>query len=195
MKSEKNSLDPAFVHEIREMLRQARQKAYAAVNFAMVETYWHPGRRIVEEEQAGARRAAYGEQILKELSKALSGEFGKGFSSPNLQNFRQFYLTYPVEEICYTLCSKLTWSHNRLIMRMENSNARIYYLHEAAQQMWSVRQLERNISSHYYERLLVATGGHHLPAAELAAEINRERRLLIELTQTVHPGKRKGGGV
>lgn len=154
MDSDKNTLDPAFIRDIRNMLDQARQKAYAAVNSVMVEAYWHIGRRIVEEEQHGNARAGYGERLLKELSIALSADFGRGFSSPNLRNFRQFYLTFPDQEICYTLCNKLTWSHNRLIMRLENAHARLYYLKESALQMWSVRQLERNIASHYYERLL-----------------------------------------
>jgi predicted nuclease of restriction endonuclease-like (RecB) superfamily len=88
---------------------------------------------------------------------ALTEEFGKGFSAPNLRNFRQFYLTYPDWNICYTLCSKLSWSHNRLIMRIENEKARDWYLEEAATQAWSVRVLERNINSLYYERLLSST--------------------------------------
>ena len=98
----------------------------------MVEAYWQIGKRIVEQEQHGEDRAAYGEGILKELSKALTAEFGKGFFYANLRNFRQFYLTYSDHEICYSLCSKLTWSHNRLIMRVENTAARSYYLREAA---------------------------------------------------------------
>ncbi len=120
----------------------------------MLEAYWQIGRRIVVEEQEGETRAAYGEGLLKELSLALTEEFGKGFSAPNLRNFRQFYLTYPDWNICYTLCSKLTWSHNRLIMRVENDKARDFYLVEAANQAWSVRVLERNINTLYYERVL-----------------------------------------
>lgn len=166
MSFDKYDINPAFLQEIRGMLLQARQKAYTAVNFVMIETYWRIGRRIVEEEQLGARRAAYGEALSKELSKALADEFGRGFSSPNLRNFRQFYLTYPDEQICYTLCSKLTWSHNRLIMRIENEKARVYYLHEALAQMWSVRQLERNINTRYYERLLSKPANPNLPATE-----------------------------
>jgi predicted nuclease of restriction endonuclease-like (RecB) superfamily len=120
----------------------------------MIEAYWQIGRRIVEQEQQGETRAAYGEQVLKELSKALTAEFGKGFSSSNLRNFRQFYLTYPNEQICYTVCSKLTWSHNRLIMRVDDPKARSWYLKEAAEQGWSVRILDRNIDTLYYQRLL-----------------------------------------
>lgn len=143
-----------YIQDIRDILTIAREKSFQAVNIAMVEAYWNIGKRIVIEEQDGNERANYGESLLKELSKSLSNEFGKGFSAPNLRNFRQFYLTYPDESICYTLCSKLTWSHNRLIMRINNEEARNYYLTETANQQWSVRTLERNINTLYYQRLL-----------------------------------------
>ena len=93
------------------------------------------------------------------FSRALTAEFGDGFTCDNLKNMRQCYLTYPDKEICYTLCSRLSWSHNRLIMRVQDSDARNYYLQEAAQEGWSVRQLERNIESHNYQRLLAAPNG------------------------------------
>ena len=143
-----------FYTEVKLILQQARIKAQTAVNSAMIEAYWLIGRRIVEEEQQGEKKAKYGERLLENLSKELSNEFGRGFSYANLRNFRQFYLTYPVQEICYTLCSKLSWSHNRLIMRIENNNEREYYLKEAIEGNWSVRQLERNIKSQSYRRLL-----------------------------------------
>ena len=143
-----------YIQDIRDILTIAREKSFQAVNVAMIEAYWNIGKRIVIEEQDGNERANYGESLLKELSKSLSNEFGKGFSAPNLRNFRQFYLTYPDESICYTLCSKLTWSHNRLIMRINNEEARNYYLTETVNQQWSVRTLERNINTLYYQRLL-----------------------------------------
>lgn len=87
-----------YIQDIKEILAQARQKAYTAINVSMIEAYWQIGRRIVEQEQQGEKRAAYGEQVLKELSQALTTEFGKGFSYANLRNFRQFYLTYPDEK-------------------------------------------------------------------------------------------------
>lgn len=146
--------DLAYISEIRNILAQARMKAYQSVNSVMVEAYWLIGKRIVEEEQNGKKRAEYGEALLKNLSVALTKEFGKGFSSSNLRNFRQFYLTYSDPEICYTLCSKLTWSHNKLIMRIDSNAARNYYLKEASEQNWSVRILERHINTFYYERLL-----------------------------------------
>jgi len=146
----------SLVTDIQNILHTARAKSYAAVNFAMVEAYWQIGRRIVEEEQRGKGRADYGAQLIQSLSKSLTDDFGRGFSGANLRSFRQFYLTFPDAEICYTLCSKLSWSHCRLIMRVDNPKAREYYLKEAAEQNWSVRVLERNIHTLYYERLLAS---------------------------------------
>ena len=129
----------------------------------MVEAYWNIGRLIVEEEQAGRRRAGYGTFLLEGLGKRLTGEFGRGFSPANLKNFRQFYLVFihgcregdiPDSEICYTACSELSWSHYRYLMRVENPDARRYYIREAVSQNWSVRTLERQIGSLSYERLL-----------------------------------------
>ena len=143
-----------FFTDVRGILADARRAAYTAVNSAMVAAYWQIGRRIVEEEQGGAAKATYGEGLLKALSKALTAEFGKGFSLANLKNFRKFYLTFPDREKSYTLCSLLTWSHNRLIMREEDAKARLYYLQETKTQNWSVRQLQRQIETHTYQRLL-----------------------------------------
>jgi hypothetical protein len=117
-----------LVAEIKTILALARQKAATAVNFAMVEAYWLMGKRIVEEEQKGASRAQYGESLINMLSKALVAEFGKGFSVANLRNFRQFYLTFQGDEIRYALRSELSWTHYRLIMRVENPQARAYYI-------------------------------------------------------------------
>ena len=143
-----------FVSEIKQILSAARQKAYSAVNFAMVEAYWLIGKRIVEEEQRGKERAAYGEEILKTLSVELTKEFGKGFGERNLRDFRQFYQTFQETEIWHTLCAKLSWSHIRLVMRVESKEVQQYYLKEAAENHWSVRTLDRNISTLYYHRLL-----------------------------------------
>jgi len=143
-----------FYEEVREILNKARQKSYSAVNSAMVEAYWLIGKRIVEEEQNGNSKAKYGEYLIKELSKKLTQDLGKGFSYANLWNFRQFYQTFPDKDILYTLCRELNWSQLRLIMRVENDSAKKYYLEEARIQQWSARQLQRNINTLYYERLL-----------------------------------------
>jgi predicted nuclease of restriction endonuclease-like (RecB) superfamily len=143
-----------YLIEIKQILTQARQKTYSAINAAMVEAYWKIGEKIVLEEQKGRNKTNYGGAILKQLSQHLTADFGKGFSYANLYNMRQFYDTYKEDEVFYTLCRKLTWSHNRLIMRVKNKDARYYYLNEVAEQQWSVRTLERNINTLYYQRLL-----------------------------------------
>jgi predicted nuclease of restriction endonuclease-like (RecB) superfamily len=150
--TKKITLAPSFFDDVRGILAQARQQAYAAVNMAMVEAYWQIGRRIVEEEQQGKERADYGAFLIRELSRQLTAEFGKGFAVANLWNFRQFYLTFPEEKL-YAARRVLTWTHYRLIMRVDSPKAREYYLNEAAEQYWSTRQLERNIRTLYFERL------------------------------------------
>lgn len=145
--------NPDFVLEIKQIVAQARQKAYAAINSAMVDAYWQMGKRIVEQEQFGKERADYGAQLLKSLSKELTAEFGKGFSVGSLYYYRQFYLIFP--EIFATPWRILTWSHYKRLMQVSNTNARAWYLKEAAEQMWSYRTLDRNIGSQYYERLLL----------------------------------------
>ncbi len=147
-------LSSNFIQEIKQLVLRGRQEAYAAVNQAMVNAYWKIGRRIVEEEQGGAERANYGKQILKQLSIALTEEFGKGFSVQNLYYFRQFYLTFP--EIFHTPCGILTWSHYRRLLSVTNPQAREWYAKEATEQMWSYATLNRNISTQYYERLLLS---------------------------------------
>lgn len=149
-----NKTADLFYNDIRAILTKARAQAYHAVNSSMVEAYWFMGKRIVEEEQHGSDRAQQGAKLIKNLSISLGKEFGKGFSVANLKNFRQFYLTFPQGEKSYTLCSQSSWSQVRLIMRLEDAKAREYYLKEAQEQNWSVRQLERNIHSNYFERLL-----------------------------------------
>ncbi|MFZ1389943.1 MAG: PDDEXK nuclease domain-containing protein [Thiolinea sp.] len=143
-----------FFADILQILTEARKQAYASVNTLMVQTYWKIGQRIVEEEQVGKDRADYGHFLIRKLAKQLGDEFGKGFSIANLKNCRQFYMTFPDFEKGYAVRSPLSWTHYRLIMRVSNPKARDYYLQEAANQQWSSRQLDRNIASHYYERLL-----------------------------------------
>ena len=140
--------------DIKAILTEARSVTVRAINTTMVSAYWLIGKRIVVEEQKGSDKAAYGEGLLKKLSKELTAEFGNGFSYANLYNMRKFYMTYSNSEIFYTLCRELPWSHNRLIIRVQDSKAREWYLREAAREQWSVRQLERNINSFYYQRQL-----------------------------------------
>ena len=106
----------SLVDDVRGILRQARGKAYAAVNTTMVEAYWRIGQRIVEEEQGESARADYGRQLIRNLARALSEEFGKGMSVANLKNFRQFFLAFPELGKSYALRSQLSWTHWRLLM-------------------------------------------------------------------------------
>ena len=145
-----------YINEIKTILKNARQKAYTAVNSAMVEAYWKIGRRIVEEEQSGRERAEYGKEIIKNLSKELTEEFGKGFGERNIRNIRQFYVLFSDYEKWKSLISKLTWTHIQKVLRVSNEKARIFYLTEAAENMWSVRTLDRNISTLYYNRIVAS---------------------------------------
>ena len=146
----------SLVDDVRGILRQARGKAYAAVNTTMVEAYWRIGQRIVEEEQGGSARADYGSHLIRNLARALGEEFGKGISVANLKNFRLFYLTFPDAGKSYALRSQLSWTHWRLVMRVENPGARAYYIEETARQQWSSRVLERAIQTRSFDRLLQA---------------------------------------
>ena len=143
-----------YIQDIKQILAQAWQKSYQAINSAMVEAYWKIGEKIVLEEQQGKDRAEYGKEIIKTISNSLTQEFGKGFSERNIRKYRQFYLTFPSLENWPTLSTKLQWSHFEIVMRVPDENARIYYLTEAAQNTWSIRTLDRNISTMYYQRLL-----------------------------------------
>ena len=145
-----------YISEIKKILKNARQKAYTAINSAMVEAYWEIGRRIVEEEQNGKERAEYGKEILQNLSKELTEEFGKGYSYRTLREIRQFYLMFSDFEKWRTVSAKLTWSHFQKVLRVSNEKARIFYLTEAAENMWSVRTLDRNISTLYYDRIVAS---------------------------------------
>ncbi|MCH9739967.1 MAG: PDDEXK nuclease domain-containing protein [Epsilonproteobacteria bacterium] len=140
-----------FYDSVKTILQTARDNAYKQVNFIMVEAYWNIGKQIVEEEQKGEDRAKYGSYLIKELSKQLSDEFGKGFSQQSIRNMRQFYNCFPIRS---TLWSELSWSHYKLIIRLKDESARAWYMEEAVKSHWSVRALDRQIGTHYYERLL-----------------------------------------
>ncbi len=161
---------------VRAVLEQARASVYQTVNVAMVRAYWQVGCLIVEHEQKGKARAAYGEAMLEELSRRLMAEFGRGFDVTNLRKMRQFYRMFEIRDavrlesckpkrdalrlasapntVRHAVCDELSWSHYRLLMQVENPASREWYMHEAVDQHWSTRQLERQISVLYYERLL-----------------------------------------
>ena len=183
---------------VREILDAARSNAYRAVNFAMVQAYWHIGRIIVEEEQSGKATAGYGEYLIKEIAERLTKEFGKGFTISNIKYFRQFYLSFSIghavrgqsqnsgenvnalrshslpDKIHHALrhtsitsqkshslrdelpviLPELSWTHYRLLLKVERPDVRKFYLDECIAANWATRQLERQINSFYYERLL-----------------------------------------
>ena len=141
-------MDANVYQGIRDTLAQARTKAYNAINSAMVEAYWEIGRQI---DEAVGSRAEYGKGLLKYLSKELTIEFGKGFTERKLQAMRQFYRAF---KIPHTLYAELSWSHYRLLMKIEEESRRDFYMRECVESAWSVRQLERQINSFFYERLL-----------------------------------------
>ena len=135
---------------IRNEVEKARQKVYAAVNFAMVETYWNIGKQIYEA-QGENERAEYGKGLLKFLSEKLTEEFGKGFTVTNLKYMRQFYIAFTNR---HALSDQLSWTHYRMLLKVEDDKARTFYLNESVKSNWSTRQLERQINSFYYQRLL-----------------------------------------
>ena len=139
--------------QIREVLIQARSRALQAVNTEMVACYWEIGRLIIEEEQQGEARAEYGKRLIQELSKRLTNEFGKGFHQRNLWFMRTFFLAYPKVN---ALRSELSWTHYRLLLRVESPEARGFYEAEAVNSRWSTRELERQINSMLFERLALS---------------------------------------
>ena len=142
--------------DLRGIINSAQHMAYRAVNAALVQRNWLLGRRIAQEEMKGENRAEYGAKIIKQLSKVLTAEYGKGFTKTNLYSFYSFYKAYP--NIFHSPSGKsvplLSWTHYRVLLQVEDSAARDWYAKEASEQTWSVRTLQRNVSSQYYYRLL-----------------------------------------
>lgn len=138
-------------NQISKILEDARLSTYRQINTTMIKAYWLIGQQIVEEEQDGKNRAEYGSNLIEYLSKKLTTEFGKSYSQRNLFYMKQFYFAFPKVN---ALRSELTWTHYRLLLKVQNEKARIFYLNEAVENQWSTRTLERNVNSFYYERLL-----------------------------------------
>lgn len=139
--------------EVKTLLDQARDQAWSAVNAVMVQAYWNIGRVIIAEEQQGKARADYGHRLVEELSKRLSRDYGRGFDPSNVWNMRAFYLAYPILD---ALRRELSWTHYRLLLRVEQPEARAFYEVEAVNAHWSTRELERQINSLLFERLALS---------------------------------------
>lgn len=136
---------------IRTILIESRNKSYAAINSAMIYAYWSVGKQIIENEQKGDFRGEYGKNILVDLSARLTEEFGKGFTVRALQLMKKFYVLFPNTN---ALRSQLTWTHYRILLKVKDEETRNWYIEETIKENWSSRQLERQISTFYYERLL-----------------------------------------
>ncbi|MDE6395640.1 MAG: PDDEXK nuclease domain-containing protein [Muribaculaceae bacterium] len=145
-----------LVYDIREITQRHRCKAAVQLNTMIIDERWEIGKRIVEEEQNGEIRAEYGANMLKSLSARLTLELGKGYSPRALAYYRQLYIYFPDRLILQTRLQNLTWSHIQAILGEKNEKARLWYMDEAARQMWSVKTLERNVGSQYYHRLLAS---------------------------------------
>ncbi len=150
-----NELINPVISEIKNILDVSRQNVARTVNNELLVAYWKIGEIIVRYEQNDNLRAIYGEQTLKQLSKALTAEFGKGFSRSNLQNMRLFYLNF---QICQTVSGKLSWSHYCELLSISDENKRSFYEKEAINSNWSVREMKRQINTALYERLLLSKG-------------------------------------
>ena len=152
--------------DIRAIIINTRNTIYKAVHTGILEANWQIGRRIVEEEQAGASRAEYGQRVINDLAEKLSVEFGRGFDARELRRYRQFYLLFPKWD---ALRPELTWTHYRTLIRVENERARLYYMNEAALQNWSTRALDSQIERLTYERILSSQNQLIVKEAEDAA--------------------------
>lgn len=159
---EKNiiNIDAHVIDDIRTIITRARNRAYQSINETLIRSNWEIGKRIVEEEQLGKQRADYGIQLIKSISQQLTTEFGSGYGVRNLAYFKQLYQYFPDWEILHTRVQNLSWSHLRCILRVDDAQARLWYIQEAAEQMWSVRTLDRNVASQYYYRLLQTSNEH-----------------------------------
>lgn len=143
-----------FVDDVRDIVKKYRTEAALSLNMSIIHERWEIGQRIVEEDQNGELRAEYGTNLINVLSKELTFELGKGYNPRSLAYYRQLYVYFPQWEILHTRVQNLTWSHIKAVLGEKTENGRNWYLKEAAQQMWSVKTLERNVGSQYYHRLL-----------------------------------------
>ncbi len=197
--------DAQFISDIKAIVYTAKQKAYQAADLYQVVSNWLVSRRIVEQEQHGQERAQYGKHIVELASEALTAEFGKGYSVVNIKSFRKFYLTFnnlligqtpsaqsgndltikgqsvsAELELAKMLPSNLSWSHYERLMRIKNEDERDWYMREAAEESWSVRTLNRNIGSQYYNRLL------QTPESKRGEVIDEMKRLTADYQKDRH---------
>ncbi|WP_039166051.1 PDDEXK nuclease domain-containing protein [Gallibacterium anatis] len=146
-------LTNTIITDIKQIIAQSRENAVRAVDFQRVLMYWHIGKRIFEEEQQGQERADYGAYLIKSLAQQLQPEFGSGFSARQLERYRQFYRTFPIAS---ALRTQLNWTQYKSLISINDPDKREFYIAESIKNHWSSRQLERQINSNLYERLLLS---------------------------------------
>ena len=149
-------LPAKFITDVRNIIESGRKKAYDSIVRTSIKTFWDVGKRIIEEEQKGKTRAKYGTHLIKNLSQVLTPIYGNSYNKRNLEYYRKFYTLFPNAEIVNTRVHNLEWSHIRRVLSVSNPEARLWYLENASSNMWSVRELDRNISTQYFERRLAA---------------------------------------
>ena len=149
-------LPAKFITDVRNIIESGRKKAYDSIVRTSIKTFWDVGKRIIEEEQKGKTRAKYGTHLTKNLSQVLTPIYGNSYNKRNLEYYRKFYTLFPNAEIVNTRVHNLDWSHIRRVLSVSNPEARLWYLENASSNMWSVRELDRNISTQYFERRLAA---------------------------------------
>lgn len=170
-------LNPAILQQIQSIIHQARENAIRSVDTHRVRMYWEIGRVIFHEEQKGKQRAAYGEFLIQSLSRELLPAFGSGFSVRQLQLFRQFYQIFPIAN---ALRSQFNWSHFRIFMRLDNQSKKAFYMAETVKNCWTARQLERQVASHLYERLLLSNNEEEVLAVAQNVKTPENAREIIK---------------
>ena len=169
-------IDNEFYDNVRKTLEQARKRVYRNAQSEMVTAYWHIGKMIVER-QGGDDRAKYGDNLIKELSIKLTNDFGKGFTISNLKNMRKFYRTFKKS---HTVCGQLSWSQIRLLIMIDDENARNFYIRETLDGNWSVRQLEREINTFSYQRYIASHGNHDVVQDTATRELPSDPQSIIK---------------
>ncbi len=167
----------SLIPDIKSIITQSRESAVRAVDHQRTLMYWHIGKRIFEEEQAGKERADYGTYLIKYLSEQLQPEFGSGFSVRQMNLYRQFYRIFP---IVHTLYAQLSWSQYKVLLSIENEDSRQFYIAEAVKNNWTVRQLERQIDSSLYERLLLSNDKENVLAVAKNEKLPSDAKEIIK---------------
>ena len=169
-------IDEEFYKDIKKVLEEARKRVYRNIQSEMVMAYWQIGKMIVEK-QGGEARAKYGDGLIKELSAQMTRDFGKGFEERALREMRQFYMLFP---IWASVSSELSWTHYRRLIRVGNIDAMTFYIKEAVENNWSVRQLEREINTFSYQRYLASHGNHDVVDDTAKREESNDPRDIIK---------------